>query len=329
LRERCSRGTLLLNLGFAIRKAQLVKEKEALAVEILRMKCENQKRLSKDSSNTSATTTTTQQEIKVLKQMMKGIEESSVKEKNFYQRQMVKRDEELAALRYEIGQLRATEKALSSQLKFSEERVRNRSRNNSSISESIRQRTAPSSQPRRSESPFFNYEYMNSKKQKEGVARPLTGSKSRWRSSSLDRENASLGRAGSRGRGVSPASSVNSISSIGSQKKRFNPTDYVRLKKEKAREVEVKKKNEIRYRLSGDGGSRQSLRTRSRSGGSNYSYDGGEREASYASVGGDRSSRPGRNGMAAANVGLFNRDEEMKDIDEKLRSLQMLIKNTI
>jgi len=322
-------------LGFAISKAQLVKEKEALTVEILKIKCENQKRLnslSKDSSNTSATTTTTQQEIKVLKQMMKSIEESSVKEKNFYQRQMVKRDEELAALRYEIGQLRATEKALSSQLKFSEERVRNRSRNNSSISESIRQRTAPSSQPRRSESPFFNYEYMNSKKQKEGVAvaaRPLTGSKSRWRSSSLDRENASLGRAGSRGRGVSPASSVNSISSIGSQKKRFNPTDYVRLKKEKAREVEVKKKNEIRYRLSGDGGSRQSLRTRSRSGGSNYSYDGGEREASYASVGGDRSSRPGRNGTTATTVGLFNRDEEMKDIDEKLKSLQMLIKNTI
>jgi len=212
--------------------------------------------------------------------------------------------------------------------------MRNRSRNNS-ITESIKQKVPipRSQQPRRSESPFFNYDYINSKKKEAAVSAArsmITTNKSRWRSSSLDRDNKNLNRNGSRSRGISPASSINSISSIGSQKSRFNPTDYIRSKKEKAKEAELKKKNEIKYRIGGDGNSRQSLRTRSRSGGSNYSYDG--REASYAPVDVDRRSRPGRNGVMTTTLpsgSYFNRDEEMKDIDEKLKSLQMLIKNTI
>ena len=66
----------------------------------------------------------TQQEIKILKQMMKSIEENSTKEKNYFQRQIVKKDEEINLLKYQIDQIKINEKSLMNQIKFSENKFR-------------------------------------------------------------------------------------------------------------------------------------------------------------------------------------------------------------
>lgn len=95
-----------------------------MALEVLKIKCENQRKAKEQSMKCNESNT--QQEIKVLKQMMKGIEESSIKEKNYFQRQIIKKDEELNTLRYQISQIKANEKSLMSQIKFSEEKFRNR-----------------------------------------------------------------------------------------------------------------------------------------------------------------------------------------------------------
>lgn len=113
----------------------LLKDKESLAIEILKLKCESQRKAREQQP--SASKETTHQDIKVLKQMMKSIEESSIKEKNFFQRQIVKKDEEINILKYEINQLRASEKSLMNQVKLSGDSFRNRSRN-SSINDSFK-----------------------------------------------------------------------------------------------------------------------------------------------------------------------------------------------
>ncbi len=64
------------------------------------------------------------QEIKLLKQMMKSIEENSLKEKNYFQRQLIKKDEEINILRYQLDQRVANEKNLLHHIKFGEEKFR-------------------------------------------------------------------------------------------------------------------------------------------------------------------------------------------------------------
>ncbi len=60
-------------------------------------------------------------------------------------------------------------------------------------------------------------------------------SRNRWRSSSVD-------SARNLSRGVSPASSINSLNSnYSSSSKRFNPTEYVKAKKEKVKDIEMRR----------------------------------------------------------------------------------------
>jgi hypothetical protein len=71
--------------------------------------------------------------------MMKSIEESFVKEKNFFQRQIIKKDEEINILKYQLSQTKMNEKNLLNQIKFGEEKFR-RSRNNSLTNDSLNRR---------------------------------------------------------------------------------------------------------------------------------------------------------------------------------------------
>ena len=243
----------------------MLKDKENLALEILKLKCDSQRRAKDQPLSVKEST---QQDIKVLKQMMKSIEESSIKEKNFFQRQIVKKDEEINILKYEINQLRASEKSLMTQLKITGESFKNRSRNssindsfkrgNQSVSKRSASQESGRNRPARAESPFFNYNYINSKKSSQNSSRkPATNQtnqyRNRGRSNSLDRSTKSINQRGispANSRGISPASSINSLNSINSygsgysmngSKKRFNPTDYVRARKEKFKELEQKK----------------------------------------------------------------------------------------
>ena len=86
-----------------------------MELEILKLKSEKKK--NQDISNISLKEST-QQEIKLLKQMMKSIEENSTKEKNYFQRQIVKKDEEINLLKYQIDQIQMNEKNLKNQIKF-------------------------------------------------------------------------------------------------------------------------------------------------------------------------------------------------------------------
>ncbi len=115
---------------------------------------------------------------------------------------------------------------------------------------------------KRPESPYFNHDYMKQKPNptahRINANQPRTNAnsnrESRGRSGSLDRLSGK--NQNSRGvspmansRGISPASSTNSINSINSyasgysngSKKRFNPTDYVKAKRERSRDIELKK----------------------------------------------------------------------------------------
>lgn len=117
-----------------------------LALEILKIRSEDkQKNKQIDSMSMSSSKESNAQEIKILKQMMKNIEENSIKEKNFFQRTIIKKDEEINFLKYQINQVKSSEKSLMSQLKFSEEKIRSRnpSRNssrNTSIDNSFRKK---------------------------------------------------------------------------------------------------------------------------------------------------------------------------------------------
>ena len=126
----------------------LTKEKEVLALEILKLRSEEKHRNRRVDSlpNVSALKESgNAQEIKILKQMMKSIEENSIKEKNFFQRAIIKKDEEINLLKYQINQVKSSEKSLMSQLKYSEDKFRNKnvSRNssrNTSIDHSFRKK---------------------------------------------------------------------------------------------------------------------------------------------------------------------------------------------
>lgn len=115
---------------------------------------------------------------------------------------------------------------------------------------------------KRSESPYFNHDYIRQKSNQvsfnQNERKPIqprinvNNSRGRCRSSSLDRlpkKQNSRGVSPANSRGLSPASSTNSINSINSYasgysngpKKRFNPTDYIKAKRERSRDAELRK----------------------------------------------------------------------------------------
>jgi coiled-coil domain-containing protein 61 len=88
----------------------LLKEKEALDLELFECKRELK-------SHMNDTNETMQKEIKLLKQMIKNIEEDSLKDKTNYQKQLHKKTKEINQLIEEIEEVRASERNLKHQLK--------------------------------------------------------------------------------------------------------------------------------------------------------------------------------------------------------------------
>ncbi len=65
----------------------------------------------------NSTNDTMQKEIKLLKQMIKNIEEDSLKEKNVHQKQLHKKTKEFNQLIDDLEELRASERNLKHQLR--------------------------------------------------------------------------------------------------------------------------------------------------------------------------------------------------------------------
>lgn len=82
----------------------LRKEKEALS-------------LAMDQVETSTTIDSTQKDVKILKQIIKTLEEKSMKEKNIYQKQIQKKKNEIEILKEQLDEQRMIERNLRNEIK--------------------------------------------------------------------------------------------------------------------------------------------------------------------------------------------------------------------
>lgn len=85
------------------RNEKLVKDKERLEAEL--------------KTRVLDTNETLQKEVKILKQMIKSIEEDSLKEKTTWQKQMQKKIREMQQINDELDEVRASERNLRHQVK--------------------------------------------------------------------------------------------------------------------------------------------------------------------------------------------------------------------
>jgi hypothetical protein len=260
-------------------------------------------------------------ETKLLKQIIKTIEEKSLKEKNLLQKQLIKRKQEIDLLKQQLSEVKLSERNLKNELRMMSNEVRmlkrpgNSSSKRSSSCESLhRMVVANDSYTRRQPT--------------------LPVSRSSSRNSSLTRNL------------PSPANSLSSINSGGaSGAGRFNPTEYVRNRKLKLKETDLRRRRSQQRLGAGTGGSRERVSSAS-------AMDSESEAYSYVSVDNEITNRsrrkpaiPAVNKQTSAvrlparsrskdvqracnaESDLFSTTDEMKQIDAKLKSLQMLIKN--
>ncbi|CAF0876497.1 unnamed protein product [Brachionus calyciflorus] len=291
-----------------------------------------------ESSFDSKTDSKLQKETKLLRQMIKTIEEKALKEKNIYQKQLQKKKQEIEILKNELQQSRMSERNLKNEIKCLTNELR-----------VLRQRKPSTSSLKRTSSTesFRSYTRDDSIRSFQGhVSRDLSRNSSRNNSLVLNR-----GKSSSPAPSIRSIRSSNSIDSNGTRK--FNPTEYVKNKKNKLEELKVKRQREIRNKLNGSRGSlidrnyRSNLSLNDSDVGSYFSSDNGSECNSVSSrmsrkntknqqkktimpkqkSNSKNSSRKNLPGDKYLND-MYNANDEMKDIDAKLKSLQMLIKNS-
>lgn len=227
----------------------LHKDKDKIEIELIECKNELKSRETNDNMV---------KEIKVLKQMIKSIEEESLKEKNMLQKQLQKKTKECSHLIEECEELKASERNLKHQIKSLQSELalyrRNRVFNSNSSNQfdnTLKNRSRDSSKERTFRS--------NSR---DSFRQPSSAS-SRQRSASRENNNLlhqvadglrkTRSRSNSydglriRSKNPSPANSIRSHGSNGSQssRPRFNPTEYVKDKNRKLEENELKKKRQL------------------------------------------------------------------------------------
>lgn len=261
-------------------------------------------------------------QTKLLKQIIKTIEEKSLKEKNLLQKQLLKRKQEIDILKQQLSESKLAERNLRNEVRMLSNEVRMLKRpsgvggaqKRSSSCESL-SRLSDSSGMRRQ-----NHQRLNQ-------SRSSVNSRNSSR-------NSSLSRNGSVRNIPSPAPSLSSINSQRSTG-RFNPTEYVRNRKLKLEENEMRRKK-------GSGHKRADSKERTQLSGFDsdsdvYSYMSFENDNHLSQLSAaSRSSKLAENSKqrpikSTAHqsdiVDLFSTHQEMKEIDAKLKSLQLLIKN--
>ena len=269
--------------------------------------------------------------------MVKTIEEKALKEKNLFQKQLLKKKQEVEILKNELQQSRISERNLKSEIKSLSNELR-----------MLRQRKPSASSLKRTSSA----ESIQSFNRDDSMG-GFHGHMSRVQSRNSSRNNSLVAK---RIKSVSPAPanrsirSNNSVDSIGRRK--FNPTDYVKNRKNKLEEIKLKRERDIKNRLSG---SRSSLNERKlklsqfslndSDIGSYYSSDNQSLSNSISSRVSRKNSKNAQNkdnsrtkikNTSQKNHSqepnrylndIYDANSEMREIDAKLKSLQMLIKN--
>lgn len=208
------------------------------------------------------------QQIRLLKQIVKTIEEKSLKEKTVLQKQLAKKRQECESLKQQLSEMRINERGLRTELRQLSNEVRILKQHNRPI------RQSPSILPKRSSSVESLTRF--------GGYLQETCSSSRSRRSSYN-QTAGGSRASSRSSSVNSRRTVSPIGPSSTSNRKFNPTEYVNSRRMKLQENELRKKREFRGRLncsggSGINGSRQSLH------GSNLSLADSESGFSYLSM---------------------------------------------
>lgn len=277
-----------------------------------------------------------QKETKLLRQMIKTIEEKALKEKNLFQKQLQKKKQEVEILKNELQQSRVNEKNLKNEIKCLSNELR-----------VLRQRKPSTSSLKRTSST----ESFRSITRDDSI-RSFHGHLSRDLSRSSSRNNSLVT---TRVKSVSPAPSNrsirsnNSIDSMGRRK--FNPTEYVKNKKTKLEELKAKRERELKNRLNGSKSSLNDRRFKSSQFSLNDSEIGSYCSSDNQSECNSVSSRMSRKNFklnqkkinSKAKVknsmhkntsqddkylnDIYDANNEMKEIDAKLKSLHMLIKN--
>ncbi len=226
--------------------------------------------------------TTTQAEIKILKQIIKTIEEKSVKEKNMLQKQLMKKKQEIETLKVQINDMKMKERNLRNELRTVTNELsifrkrfdnfflnfflslyiynflffrRNSSQQRSSSLESSNRQALINRIDNNDPVKYSPSSYKTSNRVIAGsggsrlyspAPSPQVKHNSRRnsRSNSINNNN-SFGRKSlspsNSIRSVNSSNSIDSIGSASSSRRRFNPTEYVKNKKMKLQEIEMKK----------------------------------------------------------------------------------------
>jgi coiled-coil domain-containing protein 61 len=202
------------------------------------------------------TTTTHQNEVKILKQIIKTIEEKSIKEKNMLQKQLQKKKQECDLLKNHLTDSKLNERNLKNELRTlnhelnlikRQQQQHQRSNSSSSLNQrrSLSRDSSPSLRQYRPRPPIQppSATHQSRKTTSNNSNNNINNS----RSSSLNR------RRNSNASNISPANSLNSITMdsddaggsragpLSNNQRRFNPTEYVKNKRLKQQEIELKK----------------------------------------------------------------------------------------
>ncbi|RNA38001.1 coiled-coil domain-containing 61-like isoform X3 [Brachionus plicatilis] len=277
-----------------------------------------------------------QKETKLLRQMIKTIEEKALKEKNLFQKQLQKKKQEVEILKNELQESRMNERNYKNEIKCLSNELRVLRQRKPSTSSLKRTSSAESFRSLTRDDSIRSFH--------SHVPRDLSRNSSR---------NNSL--VTTRVKSVSPAPSnrsarsSNSIDSMGRRK--FNPTEYVKNRKTKLEECKIKREREIKNRLSGSRSSLNERRFKSSQFSLNNSEIGSYCSSDNQSECNSVSSRMSRKNFKVAqkrnnqkakiknssqkNISqedrylndIYDANDEMKEIDAKLKSLQMLIKS--
>jgi len=295
----------------------LKKENESLELEIQQL---TQTKMN-GSQYSSTIDTKTHKEINSLKKMIKCIEEDAMKEKNTHLKQLIKKNEEINQLKIQMNRMIDNERNMVNKLKAIKDLEQSRSSKLNSRS--------------------------SSKESVHRIPYHTTGHKSRLQSNSLDRFSKASSRlqSNSLDRFNSRASSTRKVSaspasSTRSRSKRFDPTEYCRMKKTRVEEINAQKKRELRSKMnisSDDCSSKvsyQSQRPRvpNRSRMMDSSIEQEYLNTSFAlqpqATNHNLNNNINRTSKVSATR-TYNRDQEMKEIDDKLKSLHNLIKYSL
>lgn len=338
-----------------------------------------------NNSESMKSLVTLNKEIKLLKKMIKSMEEGSMKEKTSYQKQLMKKKEEINQLNDDIFKLKTNERNLLSQIKtltneLALSRRAGRSRDMSkeaaskrgnltstrtsrvSSVESLKRRPMPSIPNARGASPM-----VGRSNSANSLRRPLSASSKH----DTDKRAGSTGvRSRSNSRFASPASSYSgSLFNSDDEKsyrssslsKRQQLDSATKTRTQRLREMEITKKhnlggrqsrqpivrtpsssslNRMGYesdssRRSNGSAKKSSMNTMHHVNSNRVSYQAQVKVLNENTSDEDSRLYKHKNSLASNQKSIneessrFDRDDELNEIDDKLKSLELLIKNAI